>query len=328
MLARNPNPISRPYPFMPPRDREPSAAISPPSGEAHLRSALARQYGCSDPQVLTSRLGEDQAVHITRKFHHADHFGRVEAPASADAYLLCANLGAGSQQMVTRGRGLGRQVFAADTIGLRPLAEDHAAEVLTPFDFLFIHLPRAGLAEIADDLGRQRLVDLACPAGEADPVAVNLARALLPALNRPRETNALFVDYLVATIGAHLIERYGDLRPISDGKGGLARWQQMRAEEFMLSSGSDPIRLSRIADECRLSPSYFARAFKQTYGVTPHQWLCRMRVEKAKTMLLDPDLSIADIALDCGFADQSHLTRVFHRQAGAPPARWRRQYRL
>jgi AraC family transcriptional regulator len=79
-----------------------------------------------------------------------------------------------------------------------------------------------------------------------------------------------------------------------------------------------------VARACGLSRGHFTKAFRVATGLTPHQWLQRYRVDKAKTLLLNPSSSIAEIAGACGFADQSHLTRVFSRLVGSTPALWRR----
>jgi AraC family transcriptional regulator len=76
-----------------------------------------------------------------------------------------------------------------------------------------------------------------------------------------------------------------------------------------------------------LSSGYFARAFKRSTGVPPYQWLTKMRGERVKELLKDPRCELADIALLCGFVDQSHLTRVFSRSEGYGPGRWRRLHR-
>ena len=107
-------------------------------------------------------------------------------------------------------------------------------------------------------------------------------------------------------------------------RGGLAPWQERRAKELMSTHLGRQIPLAFVAGECRLSVSHFARSFKQCTGKPPHRWLLENRVERAKELLLDDTVSLAEVALDCGFSDQSHFTRVFSRTVGTSPGTWRR----
>ena len=91
----------------------------------------------------------------------------------------------------------------------------------------------------------------------------------------------------------------------------------------MTNLGGD-ITLSEVANECGLSLSYFMRAFKRSTGDAPHRWLLRQRVQHAKTLLRETQMSLAEIAIVCGFADQSHFTRVFGVHTGQAPGVWRR----
>ena len=107
-------------------------------------------------------------------------------------------------------------------------------------------------------------------------------------------------------------------------RGGLAPWQERRAKERLTADLSGNLSLSELARACRLSPSYFSQAFRQTVGSPPHQWLLTQRLERAKQLLLNTDQSLCEIALATGFADQSHFTRVFSVRIKASPAAWRR----
>ena len=84
------------------------------------------------------------------------------------------------------------------------------------------------------------------------------------------------------------------------------------------------LSLERIARECCLSRAHFARYFKNSTGMPAHKWLQCLRIEHAKQLLQAPDKSLTQIALDCGFADQSHFTRVFKSFVGVTPGIWRR----
>jgi AraC-like DNA-binding protein len=107
---------------------------------------------------------------------------------------------------------------------------------------------------------------------------------------------------------------------------GLAPWQLHRAKETMRSDPSENLPISAIAKACKLSSSHFTRAFKVSTGVPPHRWLVEMRVESARELLLKSKAPLAEIAYTCGFADQSHMSRIFSRVMGMSPGAWRREH--
>jgi len=104
----------------------------------------------------------------------------------------------------------------------------------------------------------------------------------------------------------------------------LALWQEQRAKEVM--NDSLDVSLSELARECRLSITHFTRAFRHSTGMSPHQWLLAQRVSRAKQLLEQSGLAMAEIATRCGFSSQSHLNAVFKRHAGLSPGRWRRTF--
>jgi AraC-like DNA-binding protein len=87
------------------------------------------------------------------------------------------------------------------------------------------------------------------------------------------------------------------------------------------------VSIARIADECGLSASYFVRAFRETTGMPPYKWLTALRIEKVKALLATSSEPLNEIALACGFADQSHMGRAFLKHTGLAPGQWRRRYR-
>ena len=107
-------------------------------------------------------------------------------------------------------------------------------------------------------------------------------------------------------------------------RGGLAPWQLKRAEALMSENLSVQVPLGQVAEECGLSVRHLARAFRQSTGVPPHRWLLDRRVERAKELLPNSDLSLSDVALACGFGDQSHFTRTFTAAVRLSPGVWRR----
>jgi len=106
--------------------------------------------------------------------------------------------------------------------------------------------------------------------------------------------------------------------------GGLAVWQARRAVAHIEANLGSKLAISEMADLVALSKSHFSRAFKQTLGSCPMAYLAVRRVERAKLMMASTGQRLTDIALACGFADQSHLNRCFHRIVGVSPGLWRR----
>jgi len=108
-------------------------------------------------------------------------------------------------------------------------------------------------------------------------------------------------------------------------RGGLALWQERRLREHIAAKLCDPLPLSELAALVRLSIGHFARAFRRSFGVSPHTFIIEQRVDAAKRLILESEAPLAEIALSCGMADQSHLTRHFTRKVGMSPAAWRRR---
>lgn len=104
----------------------------------------------------------------------------------------------------------------------------------------------------------------------------------------------------------------------------LAPWQMRRITAHIDANLDTALRVEELARIARLSQSYFARAFSGSFGCPPHRFVTRCRLERAKELMLKADVSLRQIATDCGFADQAHFSRIFLKFIGDSPARWRR----
>ncbi|WP_162145346.1 helix-turn-helix domain-containing protein [Rhizobium mesoamericanum] len=187
------------------------------------------------------------------------------------------------------------------------------------------HFPKPILKEIAAENGYIPVVSLAGRPSlrVLDDTFRRLAAALEPALLYPHDASPLFISSVMRAAAIHLIARFGQKRaPVQ--RGGLASWQQKRACQMLVTNLDGGISLTEIAAACRLSIRQFSRAFTQSMGMPPQRWLIKHRVESAKALLRSTPLSLADVATTVGFADQSHLTRVFSKWTGQSPGAWRR----
>jgi transcriptional regulator GlxA family with amidase domain len=192
---------------------------------------------------------------------------------------------------------------------------------------MMFYLSRKMLNELCDNANVPRISDLYLKPGTSvdDPTIRHIGNALRSAMQHPEEAPAIFVDHVTFALAVHVSEKYGGMRNLgSPNRGKLAPWQERRAKEILCAQLDGNIALEVLAAECGLSVGHFVRLFRSSVGEPPHRWMLRQRVERAKSLLRDSPLSLAEVALACGFCDQSHFTRCFKEICGVSPGAWRR----
>jgi AraC-like DNA-binding protein len=216
--------------------------------------------------------------------------------------------------------------LAAGEVVILDLRERPTVEHAGPFHTIYFYLPRAAFDEVADEAAVPRIGGLQFEpnVGVADSVLANMAAALAPSFAAPEAASRLLVDHVLRAVCTHVAHTYGGMPSQAPRRGGLAPWQERRAKELLTARIDGEISLAELAQECDLSVSHFTRAFRRSTGLPPYGWLIAKRVERAKELLADGTLPLAELALAAGFADQSHLTRSFKRQVGTTPGSWRR----
>jgi AraC-like DNA-binding protein len=107
-------------------------------------------------------------------------------------------------------------------------------------------------------------------------------------------------------------------------RGGLAPWQILRVKKFIAEKLASSLRCADMARIACLSPHHFCRAFRVSLKVTPHAYVIRKRLQKARVLIETTRASLGEIAIECGFADQAHFNRIFRKHLGATPGAWRR----
>jgi AraC family transcriptional regulator len=161
--------------------------------------------------------------------------------------------------------------------------------------------------------------------GENDAVLAHLAAAVGDTITAGLPASSLFVDPIVSAIANRFIAINYHTPAAEPGKQTqrLTHRQMQRIREFVEANIETDIRLEMMAGICGRSTEYFVRVFKATAGVSPYQYVLNLRIERAKALLGVEGASIADVALQCGFSHQEHLTRMFRRFTGVTPGRYR-----
>ena len=160
----------------------------------------------------------------------------------------------------------------------------------------------------------------------------HLVDALVAEAAEGTPSGLLFVETLATAVSLQLARQAGTataaVAPTPRMRGGLAPTARRRVLELMSARLDGHLSIDALAREAGLSPAHFARAFKESTGRAPHQHLLTLRLERARHLLDERDLSLADVALRTGFADQAHFTRFFKRQFGVTPGAFQRSLRL
>lgn len=295
------------------------------------KNPIPEAVGLPDAPVITTRAARGTGIAFLELNCNRRNAG-ITKPVCEDAFLFALQLDkADDFDLYADGRMIEPQGYGAGDVAIFDLRMNLATDLRDPFHAVNLYVPHKAFSVMGDDGDIPRHIqELRHTVGATvrDPIARDLLLSMRPVLARPEETSELFVDHVALALSIHVAGRYGDvaLLPRQWG-GGLAPWQERRAKELIDSNLAGGLTLNALARSCELSPRHFTRAFRQSTGMAPHQWLQYRRIEKAKALLDKSSASLSAVALDCGFADQSHFTRTFSRVVGATPAIWRRMRR-
>ncbi|MFM0597731.1 MULTISPECIES: helix-turn-helix domain-containing protein [Paraburkholderia] len=294
-------------------------------------TAASRQkdsLGC-----VSNQLHKDLELHtgeftFYRKCRREQNTSEVATPPSDRGFLIGVSLAAGHRRRIMSGNRSTLHDFEKDSVYVRNFEDDYRADLHGAFDFVLVELSHAFVTNTCYERGGSAITGFSSLLGKKDPIFGHLAQVLALTLDSRSEASPLFVEQLGVALGTHLIDRYGKVASESDKKSRrLSSLQETRAKDMLLARTQGSISLEEIASACNLSRSYFIRAFRETTDRTPHQWLVERRIDRARDLLKHSDAPLSEIAIACGFADQSHFTRTFSQLVGAPPGTWRRETR-
>jgi AraC family transcriptional regulator len=161
----------------------------------------------------------------------------------------------------------------------------------------------------------------------ADPLIHQIAIALKTSLEVNGTASKLYADTMANALAVHLLTRYStEIAPLPPQPlGGLSKLQLKQVVDYIHNYLEQDVSLAELANLVQLSSYHFTRLFKQSVGLAPHQYHIRCRVDRAKQLLLERKLSLAEIAIVVGFASQGHLNYHFKRWVGATPKAFLRQ---
>jgi AraC family transcriptional regulator len=251
------------------------------------------------------------------------------APAYPEdrAILICVAL-APTPVDRWRARIAGREVgvshsiaFATTVIDLMKPVEMWAAG---PFDYLHYYVSRDLLDRVATDNRIAPVDSFRMVFFERDLVVAQLTKTILSQVRNREPLNMLALEDVSLLVSTHLLQHYGNGKGVLRAQPSLEIWQKIRTEEMLRAHLEGEIRIADLATACQLSPSHFSRCFRQSFGTSVHQWLIKLRIDTAKNLLRESELTLAEVGFRSGFCDQAAFTRAFTTLEGTTPFRWRK----
>ncbi len=241
-----------------------------------------------------------------------------------DHYSIGIYIGQGFQleyQMdeVAEGR-LQKDVYFNGGTALIPMHHSYWGRWEQPIEAVMLNLKSDLLTRNAAELLAVDQVELLPQTLLYDPLIFQIALALKADLESRRPGGRLYAEALTNALAVHLLRNYSSHNHRSVRcRGGLSPAQLQPVIDYIHDHLDRELSLEELAALAQLSPYHFCRSFKQSTGFTPHQYVIRQRVERAKLLLKDGTMEIREVAIACGFTHQSHLNRHFKRLTGVTP---------
>ena len=234
------------------------------------------------------------------------------------------------EQRRTAGPWKGQHVRQGDLIltpqGAPPYEVRWQSLTARPTQTLHLHLSKDVLARTAEEvagLDASRLEVVGRPSLQ-DPLLMQIGFALWRELEQRAPAGKLYAQTAAQMLAVHLLRHYtAGGAAIKEPAHRLTQQHMQRLVDFIQAHLAQDLSLESLAQQTGFSPYHFARLFRQTTGESPHHFVLRQRIERAQHLLKQRDLPLALIALESGFANQSHFTQVFKRHLGLTPRAYR-----
>lgn len=187
-----------------------------------------------------------------------------------------------------------------------------------------LHLPHRLLARNALELWETDDFELLQKHQVKDPLMEGIQAALRQELKVNSDDCAIYAQTMANALAVQLLVHHSaHSKPIKIHAGGLSSKHRKLVVEFIHGHLDHHLGLDELASLVALSQYHFARAFKQSFGVSPHQYVIKKRIELSKALLSNKEATIHDVALDCGFSSPSHFAKCFRAHMGMTPKQFR-----
>ncbi|MGB3542547.1 helix-turn-helix transcriptional regulator [Rubrivirga sp.] len=253
-----------------------------------------------------------------------------DAPGSGDGatgparHVLVVPVGV-TQRLTWQSHGAEqRSEFSDGDSILNPAGLDTRPRWSGPVELVLLAVAPSTLDHVAEQTGRCSSAELVPNYEIRDPLLHQLALTLAAEFEREEKPDLLYAESLTQALVAHLVKEHSveGARTLTVGRGLAAETLQL-VTDYVSARLASTITLAEIASIAGYSPSHFIDLFRRSTGQTPHQYVIERRIREAQRLLTETEDTIATVAYQTGFSDQSHLTRTMRRRLGITPGELR-----
>ena len=213
---------------------------------------------------------------------------------------------------------------ARGSVCVIPSGQTLAAKLERESEHLAIYLDPSLVLRAAGETRAKSSFEVIEKCTQSDPLVSNIGMALLAELEAEARGGRLYAESLANVLAVHLLRHYTTAGSNTQRfNGGLSGRKLRRVMSFIAENYEHDLSLSELAGVAGISTFHFAREFKRATGTTPHQHLIKFRVERAKSLLAESEIPLAEVGLQSGFGHQSHFTRLFRKLTGTTPQSYR-----
>jgi AraC family transcriptional regulator len=260
--------------------------------------------------------------------HYRFRTGELPAHRTKE-HLITIALGGNCQGEIRTASGSYSSDRIKGSVCIIPAGQTYQVRLDGESEHLVMHVEPSLLLHAASASHTTGVVEVVERCAPGDPVISNVALALLAELNSSERgagpvSGHLYTESLANVLAVHLLRHYtafgNDTQRFS---GGLSGQRLRLVTEFVADNYGNDLSLAELAGVAGMSPFHFAREFKRTTGTTPHQYLIKVRIDRAKALLADSKMPLVEVGFRSGFSHQSHFSRLFHRVTGTTPHSYR-----
>jgi AraC family transcriptional regulator len=274
------------------------------------------------PAILSSHGANCEGIHV--EYHH-------QPPNECPEHCLQQHsigmiISSTIPGAILNGKHYGSEPWQSGEIFIAAAGTDYHPYAVEDHEFIAIALEPTDFDNTVYESTNSNLIEIIPHWQIRDPLIIGIAWVLKTELESGGLNGTLYVAALKNALSVHILHRYCAQKPnLVNFEKGLAPRKLEIVVNYINDYIQRDLHLAELANLVQMSPYYFSRLFKQSIGVTAHQYVSQCRIEKAKQLLKTQDLSLTYISQQVGFHDQSHFSKTFCKIVGLTPKKYRDQ---